>query len=189
MRIRKATEADAEALLAVYAPYVTTPVTFETEVPTVEEFARRIREISSFYPYLVCETKGRIVGYAYAHRQMERAAYRWNVELSVYVDSSFTGLGIGKRLYTVLMGWLERQHVKTLYAVITLPNEASVNLHRSFGFREVGICRQTGYKCGQWHDVIWMDKHLGPIEEKPLELKPWREIADWEDSSEPFVLD
>ena len=172
--IRKVTEADAQVLLDIYAPYVATPITFENEIPTVEEFARRIREIAAFYPYLVCEVEGRIVGYAYAHRQMERAAYQWNAELSVYIDAAFAGQGIGKKLYTRLIELLKQQHVKTLYALITLPNEASIALHRSFGFQEVGVWRQTGYKCGRWHDVMWMDLHIASMEGEPEALEPCR---------------
>lgn len=172
--IRKVTEADAQALLDIYASYVAAPITFENEVPTVEEFARRIREIAAFYPYLVCEVEGRIVGYAYAHKQMERAAYQWNAELSVYIDEAFAGQGIGKQLYTRLIELLKRQHVKTLYALITLPNEASMALHRSFGFQEVGVWRQTGYKCGRWHDVMWMDLHIASMEGEPEALEPCR---------------
>ena len=169
--IRKVTEADAQVLLDIYAPYVATPITFENEIPTVEEFARRIREIAAFYPYLVCEVEGRIVGYAYAHRQMERAAYQWNAELSVYIDAAFAGQGIGKQLYTRLIELLKQQ---TLYALITLPNEASIALHRSFGFQEVGVWRQTGYKCGRWHDVMWMDLHIASMEGEPEALEPCR---------------
>ncbi len=172
MHIRKATEADAETLLAIYAPYIATPVTFENELPTVEEFARRIREITAFYPYLVCEMADRIVGYAYAHRQMERAAYQWNAELSVYIDKDFTRCGIGKQLYTRMIELLRRQHVQTLYSLITLPNEASVALHRSFGFRIAGIHKQTGYKCGCWHDVMWMDLRINSAEGEPPALEP-----------------
>lgn len=172
MYIRKATEADAKALLAIYAPYVDTPVTFENEVPTVEEFARRIREITCFYPYLVCEIDGHIVGYAYAHRQMERAAYQWNAELSIYIDRAFTKCGIGKRLYTRMIELLRRQHVQTIYSLITLPNEASVALHRSFGFQVAGICKRTGYKCGSWHDVMWMDLHISTTEGEPPAVEP-----------------
>ena len=172
--IRKVTEADAQVLLDIYAPYVATPITFENEIPTVEEFARRIREIAAFYPYLVCEVEGRIVGYAYAHRQMERAAYQWNAELSVYIDAAFAGQGIGKQLYTRLIELLKQQHVKTLYALITLPNEASIALHRSFGFQEVGVWRQTGYKCGRWHDAMWMDLHIASMEGEPEALEPCR---------------
>ena len=157
--IRKVTEADAQVLLDIYAPYVATPITFENEIPTVEEFARRIREIAAFYPYLVCEVEGRIVGYAYAHRQMERAAYQWNAELSVYIDAAFAGQGIGKQLYTRLIELLKQQHVKTLYALITLPNEASIALHRSFG---------------RWHDVMWMDLHIASMEGEPEALEPCR---------------
>lgn len=96
MGIRFAAEADAPALLAIYAQYIETGITFEYELPSREEFARRIREFGGTYPYLIWEEDGRIVGYAYAHRQAERAAYQWNAELSVYLDRAHTGTGLGR---------------------------------------------------------------------------------------------
>ena len=95
--IRFASADDSASLLKIYAQYIDTPVTFEYELPTEAEFAERIRRISAEYPYLVWEESGVPRGYAYAHRHRERAAYQWNAELSVYVDSSFTSGGIGKR--------------------------------------------------------------------------------------------
>ena len=97
MTVRFARAEDAPALLSVYAQYIDTPVTFETELPSAAEFRARVEEISAFYPYLVLEEERKIVGYAYAHRQMERAAYGWNAELSVYLDGAHLSRGIGKK--------------------------------------------------------------------------------------------
>ena len=99
MNIRIATIEDSGAIRAVYAPYIDTPVTFETALPTIEEFEGRVAGILPEYPYLVCEKDGRIIGYAYACRHRERAAYRWNTELSVYLDGAFVAKGLGRRLY------------------------------------------------------------------------------------------
>ncbi len=175
-RIRCATEADAASLVAIYAPYVATAVTFETSVPSVAEFARRIRDISSFYPYLVCETEGRLVGYAYAHRMYERAAYDWDVELSVYVAQGEGAKGVGSALYEALIPLLRKQHIVNLYALISLPNEASVALHRKFGFRELGVWRRTGYKDGAWHDVLCMEAQVGETDTAPQPLRSWHEV-------------
>ena len=102
MKIRFAEERDSETLRKIYGQYIDTPVTFECELPGEREFAERIRNIAAFYPYLVCEEAGRILGYAYAHRQKERAAYQWNAELSVYLDQAAVSRGIGKKQYRAL---------------------------------------------------------------------------------------
>lgn len=171
MAARMAVLEDAEKLLAVYAQYIDTPVTFECALPAKEEFVERIRTISREYPYLVWEEKGNIVGYAYAHRQMERQAYQWNAELSVYLDQSYTEQGIGKRLYRLLIEILKLQGIRTVYGGVTLPNPRSEGLHRSLGFRLLGMYRHTGYKCGKWHDVGWFEKT----------------IADYDTSPSPFI--
>lgn len=164
-----AKETDAEEILVIYASYITkTAITFECEIPSINDFKKRIRKISSEYPYLVCLIDGKIVGYAYAHRQMERAAYQWNAELSVYSDEIFVGLGIGKALYNVLLEILKLQNVQNVYGGITSPNIKSEKLHRGFGFELLGIYHNTGYKCNQWHDVMWFEKHIGNHEIKPL---------------------
>ena len=161
--MRPATVADAPAIAAIYAPYVRdTAVSFELEPPDAAETARRIAKISATYPYLVyCGPDDRVAGYCYASRHSERAAYRWDVDTSVYVDPPFCGRGVGTALYTRLFELLERQGFRRAYAGITVPNAASEALHRKFGFQPIGTFRATGYKLGQWRDVLWLDKPLG----------------------------
>lgn len=159
-RIRRASAADAAALLEIYRPYIETPVTFECEAPSAEAFAARISAFGADYPYLVCEIDGEVAGYAYAHRQKERAAYQWNAELSVYIQPRYQGRGIGRALYGALAEILKLQNVRNLYAGVTVPNAKSEALHRSIGFERLGTYHRTGYKCGRWHDVAWFEKHL-----------------------------
>lgn len=125
-RLRLAAIADAPAILEIYAQYMDTPITFETELPSLEEFEERIRAITAEYPWIVCEDEtGRIIGYAYGHKQLERAAYRWNAELSEYLDSRVTSKGIGKRMLLVLLELLKAQGVHTVYSLVTSPNVKS----------------------------------------------------------------
>ena len=169
--IRFAQKQDAQALLAIYAPYVeNTSITFEYEVPSPEEFASRIEEISSFYPYLVCEHEGEILGYAYAHRFKERAAYQWGAELSIYLAPKARGQKIGPRLYDVLMQLLTLQNFRNFYACITSPNERSQKMHEALGFTLCGLWHHSGYKHGAWHDVAWYEKAAGCITDAPKQL-------------------
>ena len=92
---------------------------------------------------------------------MEREAYQWNAELSIYLDREYTSRGMGKKLYGILMDILGIQGICTVYGGVTLPNERSEGLHRALGFRLLGIYRQTGFKCGAWQDVGWFEKRLG----------------------------
>ena len=134
--IRRATEADAEALRSIYAPYVAdTTITFEYEVPSVSEFAGRIRAFGAEYPYLVCEKDGEAIGYAYADRVRERAAYDWDVELSVYLRQGTHGRGIGTVLLACLVELLEMQGIRHLYSCVTMPNEKSVRMQKSSASR------------------------------------------------------
>ncbi len=167
MNIRFAQVADSKELLCIYAQYIDTPITFECVLPTEEAFAGRIAEIARDYPYLVCEEKGRIVGYAYAHRQMERAAYQWNAELSIYLDRTYTSKGLGRKLYGLLIELLKLQGVKTVYGGVTIPNLKSEMLHQSMGFRCLGVYHNTGYKAGAWHDVAWFEKEIASYELDP----------------------
>lgn len=161
MIIRPVSKEDAADILAIYAPYVTdTVISFETEVPTLEEFSKRIENTQKNYPYLVCELDGKVVGYAYASRHRERAAYRFSVEVSVYVALAHHHKGIGKALYERLFAALDGYNYYSAYAGITLPNEKSIGLHKSFRFTEVGIYHNIGYKDGKWLDVIWLEKPL-----------------------------
>jgi L-amino acid N-acyltransferase YncA len=159
--IRPARKADATEILKIYTPYINnTAITFETEIPTIEEFTKRIETIQKHYPYLVCERDNQIIGYAYASQYRERSAYRYSIELSIYVDQKYRHQGIGTALYTHLFDTLQTYEFYTAYACITLPNESSIVLHQTFGFQEIGIFHHAGYKGGKWLDVIWMEKQL-----------------------------
>jgi phosphinothricin acetyltransferase len=159
--IRPVSKDDAADILAIYAPYITdTVISFETKVPTLEDFSKRIEKIQNDYPYLVCEVDGKVVGYAYASKHRERAAYKYSVEVSVYVASDYHHKGIGKALYGRLFDALSEYNYYSAYAGITLPNDKSIGLHKSFGFVEVGIYHNIGYKDGKWLDVIWLEKPL-----------------------------
>lgn len=176
IRIRTATPADAEALLHIYAPYVTdTTVTFEYHVPTAKEFSRRIEATLQKYPYLVAETEDFIAGYAYASAFKSRAAYDWAVETSIYLHPHFHGKGIGKMLYTALEDALQKQHVHSLNACITYPNDQSISFHEKMDYHLIAHFHECGYKFGKWLDVVWMEKHL-PVTCPPQPFIPYPHI-------------
>lgn len=159
--IRQATASDAPASLAIYAPFVeSTPVSFEAAVPTVEEFAARIEKSLSRWQWLVAECDGRVAGYAYGSSHRERAAYRYSVEVSAYLDPHYHRQGIGSALYRRLFDDLAARGYCTAFAGITVPNDASVGMHRSVGFEHIGVFRNVGWKFGRWHDVMWMQRTL-----------------------------
>ena len=152
--LRLAKSQDAAGIRAIYAPIVReTPISFETVPPSVEEIGARVRKTSIRYPWLVCSARGRLLGYAYAGAHSERAAYQWSVNVSVYVHARARRLGVGEALYDTLFAILRLQGFVRAYAGITLPNEASIGFHESFGFEDVGIFSRVGYKLGAWHDV------------------------------------
>ena len=170
MTLRFARPEDAEALLEVYRPYVTeTAISFETAVPSPEEFRRRIEEISAFYPYLVAEEDGRILGYAYAHAFGERRAYRFTVETSIYIDRSARGAGVGTALYRALFSLLRAQGMHAACAVITCPNDASFSFHRAMGFRDGGVLPDFSNKLGAWYGVAYLHLPLLPASPDPAE--------------------
>ena len=153
---------DAAGILAVYAPYIReTAVTFETEVPATDAFTARVAGICADFPYLVLEVDGELAGYAYAHRQAERAAYAWNAELSIYLAGKWRGRGLGAPLYRLLERLLTMQGYVNLYGVITASNAGSIRLHEKLGYRQTGLHEKTGWKFGQWHDVAWLHKRVG----------------------------
>ena len=133
--VRFARKEDAPDLLAIYAPYVLeTPVSFEYDVPSVEEFARRIETISAQFPYLVCEIDGTIAGYVYAGPYHERAAYGWDCELTAYVSKGYHRRGIASSLYSTLIRMVRAQGYYNAYALIAIPNPESVAFHKAMGF-------------------------------------------------------
>lgn len=172
MGIRMATAADTAELLAIYGQYINTSITFEYTLPSEETFSARITGILAEYPYLVWQEEGKILGYAYAHRHMERAAYQWNAELSVYLDRAARGRGLGRRLYGALMELLTMQGILTAHALVTSPNPPSQALHEAMGFRLAAVHRLAGFKAGQWHDVLWYEKVLAPRKSDPVPPKP-----------------
>ncbi len=168
--LRPVREDDAEALLSIYAPYVKeTVISLETVPPTADEFRRRIREITAVYPYLAAVTDGRIVGYAYAHRFHERAAYDWTAETTVYVAHDVRGRGVGKTLYEALLDDLREMNVVRAAALVTTENEASLAFHRALGFAVDGIVPGCAYKLGRWVGVATLSKVLqSPAVPSPL---------------------
>ena len=169
MLIREARMEDVERLLAIYAPYVTdTAVTFEYDVPTIEEFAERLTTIQKRYPYLVAEEDTHIYGYAYAGCFKNRAAYQWAVETSIYVEMGRHGEGIGRLLHQSLEDALKRQGILNMNACISYvhPEDEyltldSVRFHERMGYALVAHFHQCGKKFGRWYDMVWMEKLIG----------------------------
>ena len=167
--IRTATLSDAQALLNIYSPYVEhTAITFEYDVPSVEEFASRIKNTLQKYPYLVAEKNGRLLGYAYASPFHERPAYVWAVETSIYVDQNIKHQGIGRRLHDALEDALRSQGILNMNACIAYPPEEdeyldknSVEFHTHMGYRLVGEFYKCGYKFHRWYNMVWMEKLIG----------------------------
>jgi phosphinothricin acetyltransferase len=176
--IRLAEPADAQAMLAIYEPFVrNTPVSFETEVPGEQEFRTRIEQTLAFAPWLVCDVEGSVAGYAYATRYRAREAYQWSVESTVYVAEPFRRRGIAGSLYRNLLRCLEAQGFINVYAAIALPNPASISLHAALGFRPIGVFRAVGHKLNAWHDVGWWALALQAAPEQPAPPRPPAEVA------------
>lgn len=166
---------DAAACAAIYAPSVTEGVaSLEERAPEPGEIADRMRAIRRIHPWLVAEVDDQVVGYAYASRHRERASYRWAADVTVYISSAHHRLGIGRGLYETLFALLTGQGIYEACAGITLPNDASVGLHRSLGFQPVGIYRDIAFKFGRWHSVGWWQKTLRerPDGTRPAEVGP-----------------
>lgn len=177
MTLRFAAPEDVSALLSIYERYISTPITFEYTLPSLEEFARRVASVQTFYPYLVAEENGELLGYAYAHRIAERAAYRWGAELSIYLRPDAVRRGLGKQLYQSLIALLQLQGVRTVYGLVASPNPASEGLHRSLGFHRMGVQRNAGYKNGRWVDLIWFEQSIAPYVHQPGPVLPVGQLA------------
>lgn len=166
--IREAAVQDAAKLLAIYKPYVKeTAITFEYDVPSVEEFTHRMETIQTRYPYVVAELDGQILGYAYASVFKDRAAYDWSVETSIYLSKDSRGMGIGRALYEELERRLKKQGIRNLYACIAYPEVEdeyltadSVHFHQHLGYEIVGEFHKCGYKFERWYNMVWMEKFL-----------------------------
>jgi phosphinothricin acetyltransferase len=132
----------------------------------------------------VLDEQGTIGGYAYASPHRDRAAYRWSADSSVYLEAEFRGRGAGRALYSALFELLRLQGYFRVHAGITLPNDASVGIHKAFGFQPIGIYPAVGYKHGSWHDVAWYQLTLRePVEApaEPLSIDSLVNTAQWAD--------
>jgi L-amino acid N-acyltransferase YncA len=167
---------DGAACAAIYAPHVEgSAVSFEERAPDAAELGARIERYGASHAWLVAERGGEVVGYAYATAFNERPAYRWSTSVSVYIADPARGEGIGHALYEALFERLRERGFRMACAGITLPNEASVGLHESLGFGQVGVNREIGWKDGAWRDVGWYQLELTPAPAgrppEPLEKK------------------
>ncbi|SEK49503.1 phosphinothricin acetyltransferase [Butyrivibrio sp. ob235] len=160
---------DAKRLLEIYGYYVeNTAITFEYDIPSIEEFSGRIQNITKKYPYLVIEEDGEIYGYAYANTFKDRAAYDKSCELTIYLDKDSKKKGYGRALYETLEARLTEMGIENLYACIGDPieidqylNRNSEEFHSHLGFETVGRFHKCGYKFDKWYNMIWMEKLIG----------------------------
>ncbi len=175
--IRIAKQSDAEPILDIYAPYIqNTSFTFETEIPSIEEFRKRIESYLVNWPWLVCEINGKIAGYAYCGKHRERTAYQWCTESSVYVHDDFQRLGVAKALYTAIIEFVKLQGYRNLYAVINLPNEKSVSFHEQMGFQYFATYKNVGYKLGRWKNVGWWELQVNEYNLEPAPPAKFSEL-------------
>ena len=167
--IRSANPEDAKELLKIYAYYVTdTAISFETEVPSEEEFKLRIEEVLKSYPFIVACKDDEILGYAYLHSFVGRKAYELSAETTIYLNPDKKKMGIGKKLYSVLEDIAKAQNITNLYSCIGYVdkedeylNNNSVQFHEHIGFRMVGKFENCGHKFGRWYHMVWMEKNIG----------------------------
>lgn len=177
MAIRAAKISDIPAMLSIYEPFVrNTAVSFEYTLPTQEEFLRRFQEHVALCPWVVWEEDGKVLGYAYAGKAFERAAYSWNAEISCYLAECARGQGIGRKLYAHIEEILRRQGYRKVFAVVTSANEVSVKFHEAIGYRRSVVYNDVGYKLGNWYDVIWLEKQLQPLGDPEQFPILWQEI-------------
>lgn len=182
--IRAASEADAQEITEIYAPYVKdTAITFAYDVPTVREYETKISQVLQRYPFLVVEKEGKVIGYAYAVAFRERAAYDWAVETSIYLRQDCRGNRLGKRLYLLLEEILKKQNILNLYACIAYTatedphlTNASVAFHEQLGYKLIGHFTKCGYKFDTWYDMVWMEKLIGEHNDNIKSVRPFADV-------------
>ena len=170
MIIRNVVADDAKDLLNKYKYYVTnTAITFEIDIPSLEEFQKRIENIIKKFPYICIELDNKIIGYAYSHEfNNGREAYRYSNEVTIYLDKDYKHKGYGKLLYNELESRLKKLGIINLYACISstiksdeyLDNNSEL-FHNHLGYKKVGEFKKCGYKFNRWYDMIWMEKIIG----------------------------
>ena len=175
--IRVVQDEDVDDILEIYAPIVVnSPWSFEMKVPSRKEFQDRIKKISNTHPFIVAESEGRVIGYAYATRLRQRAAYDPSVETSIYMHDSVHGQGEGRRLYSTLISTLQLLGYAQCFAGATLPNEGSATFHEKMGFTRVGTWPKVGYKFNKWWDVGWWHKEIQPNSTGPVNIIEYQQL-------------
>jgi L-amino acid N-acyltransferase YncA len=175
--LRAAERRDSGDIAGIYAPIVReTAISFETDPPSPETMAARIEHTLKLYPWLVAVHADKVLGYSYAGEHRPRAAYRWSVDVTVYIAASARGRGIGRKLYGALTGIVRAQGFRSAFAGITLPNNASIGLHEAAGFEALGIYKNVGFKLGEWRDVGWWRLALTENSDPPAEPIPFAEF-------------
>jgi L-amino acid N-acyltransferase YncA len=159
MNIRACEGKDTPEICEIYNYYIAnTVITFEENPLSLADMSARIEAYTELYPWLVCEVEGVVVGYAYATKWKERAAYKNSLEVTVYLEHTQGEKGYGKALYSVLFESLKEIGCHVLLGGIALPNEASIGLHEYFGFKKVAHFPEVGFKLGRWVDVGYWQK-------------------------------
>jgi L-amino acid N-acyltransferase YncA len=168
--IRLAGKNDAAQVAAIYRPFCEDNcISFEVDAPDEAEMASRIEGNNLKFPWLVDERDGRIAGYAYASPHRLRAAYRWSVEVTIYIHDAYRGRGVGRALYEELFERLRAQNIFKAYAGIVIPNPPSQSFHESMGFKPVAVYPGVGYKHGAWRDAGWWAYDIQPEVDSPAE--------------------
>ena len=184
IQIRTASSEDARELLEIYKPYVEkTAITFEYDVPNLQEFKARIEKTLKKYPYLVAEKDGELLGYVYTGPFVGRAAYGWAAEMSVYLREGSQRMGLGRRLYEAIDVISKAQNILNLNACIGSPETEdeyltrnSIQFHSHMGYKMVGEFYKCGYKFGRWYNMVWMEKIIGAHPAEPMAVIPFPEL-------------
>ena len=174
VKVRAAQVEDGAAVAGIYGPYVRdTAVSFEADVPTAAVMAERISTTLLTHPWLVAERDGIVVGFTYAGKHSQRAAYRWTVDVTVYVSGDERRTGVGRQLYGALLATLRMQGFRSAFSEIVLPNAGSERLHEAMGFKHLGVHKDIGHKLGQWQDIGYWRLGLSEGSAPPEEPVPF----------------
>lgn len=172
IKIRVAKPEDAVELLEIYSYYVEeTAISFETKVPSEEEFKERIEKTLKRFPYILALKAGEILGYAYLSPFIGRSAYDWSAETTIYLKRDMKRMGIGRKLYNIIELIAKEQNITNLYSCIGYTekedeylNNNSTRFHEHMGYRLAGKFYNCGHKFNRWYSMIWMEKIINKHE-------------------------
>jgi phosphinothricin acetyltransferase len=161
----------------IFSHYVSNSyVTPESNIPDFSGFERKLKNIIEYYPFLVCEQDGQIVGYTYATKYRVTSGNQWSVETAIYIAENFHGKGYAKTLYENLFPILTLQNFVNVFAGIVLPNDKSVSFHKKMNFKEAGVFKNGIYKFDRWHDVQWMQLKLREHVQNPASTRSVHDV-------------